>query len=702
MSDVPELLRNLATLWLRQVKHAKQAKAEAFGNTAEELWKFLGASWRELYVQTSTDPEVFKEYQFPGAEQATYKPRINLSGKYVMVMLPYILARIPNRLVTPRRPQLPKGLLDLANQATILTQQAIESGEQPAPVSEVVAAIARAAPHQAELQLQDEARAFLMEWFLNYLPGAYGLMREAKMALIEALVKGRGVLWHEMVEGPTGEIPGSFYDTVDNQFLDGDAKQYRTAGYMIRRREQAIWEIAEKFGITDQAVLRGSRTSRWESAAGDVSANDEDTSSTDGNGNRKRDIGVYYEIWSRVGIGQRFYSPGDEITRLKDTLEALGPHVYLAVMDGVPYPLNLQPHLLGGAGGAGALREALAWDLPTYENIDDPWPCSKIDFLPDSESPWAISNLRAALPLQVFIDHLYAFLMGGAARRCKSLVLAAKELEDKLREALATGTDMQIVYTNHKTIAEIRDLLHVVDFTRMNPDLWQLVPLVQEAFEEMTGVSPLLTHGGVGPTQPRSATEMTERSQRANSRPDDFADCVEEWHSAIAAKEGQLTRMHVTPTVISPLLGEDLPDEYDPEDEASRVAHHAELGPLSQLWAVLVNTPDEARAAAELSYVVEHSTGRRKNRQKVVEDIQAISQHVVPLLTWYMNSPYWTGDTTQVNEYLRMIEKGLEAEEVSRMQLPDMTVIVQQVQAAQQAQAAAQETSDKPQAQEAA
>lgn len=647
-----QLLRELCELWLRQFRFAKEKKEEDFGEMARLAWKFLGHSWTELYAKHGDVSDMEKEFQFPDAKQQFYKPRMNLSGKYLATMLPYVLARVPHRLVTPSRPPLPPELLELFPQV---------------------------AQGREQLDVQDQMRAWLLEWWLNYLAAdsTYGLMREAKTCAAEALIKGMGVVWHEMTPSPTGLIPGSFFDTIDDVYIDSDARERRNAGVLFRERTESIWRIAEKFGL-DPSVLRGQYKSRASQAAEQRVTSDSDEPGK----TQEPDVGRYIEVYSRMGIGQRFHDPGAEVQKLQDALDKHGPYVYLAIMEGVPYPLNLGPGIAQGGLDSTVVHAALEWEIPFHEEASNPWPCSFLDFLPKPGTPWATSTLAAGLPLQVFIDHLYSFIMGAVRRRCKGLIITSKELTQAVDDAIDFGLDMEHVKYSGPAGAELNKLIHAVEFPEVHKDLYNLIPLVERAFEEMTGMDPLLSSGQVGRTQPRSAAEMQIRDARVSTRPDDYADSVEAFMSAVAAKEAQVTRMEVGPEVVAPLFGEGLPETFDPDDPTSLEATFAGFGPLSQQWALLVNTPNPAQAAAELSYTVEAGSGRRKNRQKQVEDLQTIAQMAVPILTQYMQM---TGDTGPINAYLRMIQNTLDSKEMADMQLPDLTALVAQQQEQEQA-----------------
>jgi hypothetical protein len=215
------------------------------------------------------------------------------------------------------------------------------------------------------------------------------------------------------------------------------------------------------------------------------------------------------------------------------------------------------------------------------------------------------------------LDHLYSFIMTRVRSTCRDIIVLSKGLEEEVKTAIESGVDQVIAQYNGEAGVDIAKLIQIVKFEPVNRDLWQVVAIIERAFEQATGISPLLA-GGQPAAVDRSAAATQARETRLSSRPDDFADMVEDWMSRIAAKEAQATRLYVGPDVVAPLFNED-PAGLD-----------TGVSVLTQYWATLVNTDDPAVAAAELSYTVESGSGRRKNRGKLVSDVTQLVQTLGP------------------------------------------------------------------------
>jgi hypothetical protein len=604
-----KLLEQICDLWLKQVDLCKKRKWDQFDRTAQKAWGFLGKTYSELYLARGEEND-----EFPHIKGPFYKTRLNKSREFVSLMLPYIHQRVPNRLVSPRRPELPQELL----------QELMMQGVQVAPTT----------------TFEERMRAYLMQWWLNYLPGEYNLNREARTAIQEALVKGRGVVWHEMVEGPYGEIPASYYDSVDNLLIDADCVQMRDAGFIIRRRQRQVYRVAEEYGI-DPEKLRGQATSALQQALSAI----HEPAYTTNDESKKGDICVYYEVWSRMGVGHRLVGASEEMKEVSDALDAIGPYVHLVIAPGVPHPLNLPPDLIeGGIISQEEIIKRLEWPIAFFDDAaSNPWPCTVLDFYPNCDNPWASSPLEAGLAMQVFLDHLYSFIMSRVRSTCRDIIVLSKALEEEVKTAIESGVDQVIAQYNGEPGVDLQKLIQIVKFEPVNRDLWQVVSIVERAFEQATGISPLLA-GAQPPAVDRSAAATQARESRLSSRPDDFADMVEDWMSRIAAKEAQATRLYVGPDVVAPLFNE------DPAGMETGVSA------MTQYWATLVNTDDPAVASAELSYTVESGSGRRKNRQKLVADMTQLSQTLVqPYLQLAMS-----GNPGPINALLGLIGEAYE------------------------------------------
>jgi hypothetical protein len=595
-------LKDVVKLWLKELQRCRKSKAKKFGDTAELLRGFMGKSYKELYRDVD-DASDLKTYDVPH-----YQPRLNKTREFVSVVLPFVHAKIPNRKVTPRRPPLPPELLQVAAE--------LELGELDAQAS-----------------LDDKAQAFLSEWWLNYTPGETGAMRQQRQIIEECLVTGRGVGWHEMTAGPTGPIPGTFFDSVDSLFIDADARQWREANYIYRELRWPAWKFADFFSI-DVEKVRAAMKSGVEDG--------EDAIRIENKSDEENDVCVWYALWSRMGMGNRLHKANEEVKGQAAMLESLGQHVYMAFLPGLPYPANM-PDDIWELADPTEIEERFSWPIAFFAEPSNPFPCTPMDIYPSTDSPWAHSPLEGAIPLQVFLDRMYSLLMGRVRSTCRDIIITSKELEAAVRKAIEEGKDQIVVSADSGTVEEMAKLVHILQFPEVNGDAWRILHQIERAFEQSTGMDPLL-YGSEGARQIRSAEEANVRSSNVQSRPGDYADAVEAFNSASAAKELQMARMYVTPSTVAPLFREPATDDEN------------QYGPLTLLWASLVNTDDPAEACADLHVQAEAGSGQRKNREKMTQDLNSIGQTLIPL----MQAAYQAGDPRPINAYMDMMAENIE------------------------------------------
>ncbi len=618
------VLGEIVALWEKVIERARLRKWEQFGKTADRAWAFVGKTYQDLYVDARDDPTE----RFAHVERGIWHTRRNLSRDYIATMLPYIHEKVPNRLVMPRRPGLPPDLFMLA-----------QANPNIGPNLEYAAMLQKA------LEPVDAVRAHLLQWWLNYLPSENDLAGEERRALPEALVKGRCIAWTELGQGPHGLIPVTTCDTVDGLLCDPDARQWRDQGFIIRERRESVLRTAQKFSTAARAIdpgeLRGRYNSQFHSAA-------QGANLLPRSGDATGDVCVYYEIFSRYGVGHHFDGAGDGLQKLRAALDNM-PNVYLAIMPGLPHPLNLWPDALN-VESLDDLKARLAWPIPFYADRTDPWPGVPCDFLPNANDPWATSPLEGCLPLLAFIDHAYCYMLDRVRKCSKTLFVGSKALGDQLRTLFCEALDLEYIVYDGNPSEDIDRLLKRVEFPEFRHDLLEIINKVEIAFAQASGMTAAMM-GDAPEKQDRSAAATEAREQRLSSRPNDFAKCVETWNSKIASKEALATRLYVGKEVVMPLFGEqeiEIPDpSLDPsvvavaEQTGQPVPTIKRYGPCTTFWLDLVSVGAEdmtqeeleqaaAEAAAELTYTVEAGSGRPKNRQKQVEDFKSLAEIVLP------------------------------------------------------------------------
>ncbi len=606
-------LRDLTNFWRQRIQEAKDAKEDQFDADARLLWKFLNASYEDLYIATTTgaDSTTIGVYMRGGPY---YKPRINKCQEFVDLYMPYVLARNPQRRVWVRRPQFPPELIQNAALAALV------------PYNQ----------YDKRTRLILETAAQLLEWWIQYCADEYDVLREARLAVIEALVKGRGVMWHGLISTASGLMPASFFESVDNIYIDPQATTLRDAGYLIRRRRLSSWQAASILGVDEEKLVQMAGV---KSQPADSSEPRSGTS----------DIVEYYEIYSRIGIGVSTTEVDSSLREWRDALDSLGQYVFLAIANGGEHPLNIDPDRIRTASD---LAAAVQWPVATYGDSMNPWPASFLDFYPNTSNPWARSPLKPGLPLQVFLDQLYGYIFSQAKRSLRTIVVVPEHADTRFIDELENqDEDFSVVPVSRQQVENLaNELYHIIQFPVVNPEIWQLVQIAEMQFAKAVGLDDIL-YGVAPPKQIRSATEASLRYSQASNRAQAMADTVERWMSLVAAKDGLLSRLYVPYDQMANFFFEPVIEGPD----GSRVPG----GPLSQIWATIVTADSPFTAAADFWFGVESGTGVRKDKQQQIQAAQFIGQTLLPVA---LQAAAKSGDFSMFNRILMQLGNAMEVD----------------------------------------
>ncbi len=603
------VLNRICTLWLKRgALGAKVAKAW-YKETPRRIRRYYDKP--ECFLFQGDDgllggsrPE---DEPFPTGRPEGFV-QVAKVGDWVHRMMAFIAQSAPHRLVSPR-------LLNLSPEILAYAYNGQPPPPGPTPDEELACA--------------------LQQYVLNYTAedGTFNVRGETRLGLRDALLDGRGVLWHELIETPLGTMPGSFYDTHRNLVYDPDSDNPRDALWIRRTRRRPIWKIARDFKL-DEKELRGKYQSSNAKAAEEVDEiprhghywgdyADEDS--------RERDIGLYYEFYSRMGIGQHLLAEDEELERAAAVFDA--EQVYLAIMPGMEYPLNLPPDAFR-TESEDEIRSRLDWPIAWFADYEDPWPCSVLDFLPNGLYPKP--PLEDALPLQAFIDYAYSFLMGHVKWATRQIVTCFSGMEDALEQAIKSGAHLSVVPVSDK-VDDLQKQFYVIQFPPVNPDLWRIIREADGEWENRTGLTELAMGGQS--RQIRSSAEAQIRQSNLSIIPNDLADTVKAWHSQIARKEGAMQRLVIREDTAARLFKEKPPSETG-----------GIMSPLTEAWMRLNATDDPGQAFGELQYSVEAGAGRRKNLESLLATINDSASAVFPVLAQVY---FRTGDPMAINQWLR-------------------------------------------------
>src|SRR5215831_314031 len=321
-----------------------------------------------------------------------FKVSINKTFEFVSIFGPALYYENPVRTVKPRVPaSIPADFFsDVETWAALMRQE--------------------------DLRIRmDGLRGVLLESYLNWTPREFGLDRESRLAIDEALIKGRGTLWVELYRPPGSPIKvvKSQWESVDDFLIDPDATGLRDATWIARRRCQPTWLVERDYGLRRGSV-RGNCESLDTRAMIGAGPDASSLEGPDWPYERKRgltnDLVVFYQVWSKMGLGGRLWN---QPASYRAATDVFGDYCYLVLADAHPFPFNCPPDVSSDPSfgrDPRAVFARFAWPTPFW--YDDGWPVQVLDFHAQHRCTWPLPHLRSGMGELKFLQWVWSFLMG--------------------------------------------------------------------------------------------------------------------------------------------------------------------------------------------------------------------------------------------------------------------------------------------------
>lgn len=647
-----DALRAFMKQWTAKLQLGEDLKRSWFGRNAKTGMDYYQGPHNFIFNQSGAKDAVGFTYHTAEDEPfraPVFQMTFNKVAEMVQIFGPILYHRNPERVVNPRKDWKPPDLL-LTGFPPPAAQQPQQPGQPPDPsLAAYMQQMQQAQQVRQQLQYEEallQARASLLEQYLNYTPNELGLKEEMRLVVDEALIKGRSCLWTELYTPPGGQYKfvGSFYDSVDNLVVDPDATRLDDAKWIARRCIHPSWEVERTYGLPP-----GSLRSRvvGESSEAKSFAVAHDQGEQDRKTGRTADLVTYFKVWSKMGLGARLRGGIQGLSYqdpLRQLAEAFGDYVYLVVVPDIPFPINAPPDLcqlvFGNASldqmtqnplaarqimaAAQQLAPKLRWPIPFWVLVDDGWPVSCLDFHAIPGKPWPMSHLTPAMGEQNFLDWAYSFLAGHVRNACRDFVCINKGASEEIKTAIEQGRDLSILEVDPIN-QSISEAVQFLQHPTMNKDLLPVIENIERNFERRTGLSEMMY--GETATQSRSATDAQAKTSSTQIRPDDMAERVEQVATMSARKEGIACRLMLTGQDIAPILG-----NY-----------------AAAYWDQYVASQDLAMVAREFDFRVEAFGARKPNKDRDVDNTSQGLQTIFPILSQWAQR---TGDMGPMNAFL--------------------------------------------------
>ena len=591
-----DVLKGIATSWLKKVELALKHK-RPFTEDAREAMDFFDGPhnwfWRDEYARNQFGYN--RSITPPG-----FRMQINRVFEAVKLFASVIYHRNPVRQVSPKKfPEIPPESLGIdPNNPEIIQQyqMALQDTAQRDAIRDTVSR--------------------LLSAYLNYTPNELGLKTHSRRVVDEAIIKGAGVWWTEMITDPGMGLRavGSFADSVDHLVLDPDATELEDIMWCARRCTHPIDVVARQYGLDREQLkgnLEGKAGYRSEDSYIEPRQPDDYRSSSRRVG-KTNDLMTYWKIWSKTGFGDRLKdAPKDQ----RGFFDSIGDNAYIVVADGVDFPLNVPPEMLAeqvdeATGLPQSMFRAVQWPIPFWAESNG-WPFEMLSFHRKPGYVWPISHIKPGIPELRFLCWAFSFLAQRVAVSCETLIGVSKAADQDIKDQILSQSQggFKIVELSEILGRSVSDVISVFQLPNATNEIWNVIGAVTEMLEKRLGLTELVY--GMTNKQIRSATEASVRSEQISIRPDDMAECVENAMSNLARKEAMAARWLLSP-----------------EDVAQVV------GPLgAAAWQQHVSGMEPLQVAREYDYRVESGSARKPNKATRAEQMQAALQNLGPVLS---------------------------------------------------------------------
>jgi hypothetical protein len=596
-----DVLKSISGSWLRKIELGLKHK-RPFTDDAREAMDFFDGPhnwfWKDDYSRNEYGYN--RSISPPG-----FRMQINRVFEAVKLFASVIYHRNPVREVTPKKfPSIPPEALGVDVNDPMMAQQYDQI--------------------MMEAGLRDSIRGVvskLMSAYLNYTPNELNLKVHSRRVVDEAIIKGAGIWWTELVQDPGSGMRavGSFADSVDNLVLDPDATEIEDIMWCARRCVHPIDVVAKQYNI-DAEELRKSLEGKESIRADDGNFGarySDDTKRGLRQVGRTNDLITYWKIWSKTGFGDRLKgSPKDQ----RGSFDSIGENAYIVVADGVPYPLNAPPAILAEqvdeqTGLPQSLFRAVQWPIPFWAESAG-WPFEMLSFHRKPNYVWPISHIKPGIPELRFLCWAFSFLAQRVAVSCETIIGVSKAADQDIKDQILSQSQggFKIVELSEILGRSVSDVISVFQLPNATNEIWQVIDAVTTMLEKRLGLTELVY--GMTNTQIRSATEASVRSEQISIRPDDMAECVENSMSNIARKEAMAARWLLTAEDVAPIVGP--------------------LGAMA--WQAHVMPQEPIQIAREYDYRIESGSARKPNKATRAEQMSAALQNLGPVLSGLIGS----------------------------------------------------------------
>lgn len=613
--------RALVEQWEGRLSAAQNSKRE-FNKAGDQCMAFFAENCGFMWGGPFYD-EYLKGLPKPGL-----RVTINKTSEFVEIYEPYLLWDNPQRTMMVRKMlDVPEGLL---------------AGEQSDPIAQMQSQMLRDMQDRSAMERQ--VRTALWEMWLNYtaIEQQPKLLTNSMFALREALIYGLGLLWPEAYSfpGSSRRLTKCSYVSCKDLLIDPDCCDpgWETATWVARRRITTCWELERLWNLPKGTLKEYATLS-----SADQTIRDRFKQKYSWPDGKTHDLIVWYEIYSRAGVGARQIGFPTSQEELYDDL--VGDFAYLAIAPGVPFLLNAPPPLIYEESEE-EVADRFAWPAPLL-NLDGRWPCARLGFKWVPGKPWPQPPLQSAIGELIVLNILVSAATQNAYANRRQIVAyvrsEAKQIEEKLRnnEDIDGTVFLELSDALQKSV---NDLVQYVNAPSMNRDIWDAIDYMSMVFDKRAGLPEVMY--SISRVASRSAADVHSKQENASIRPEKMSRDVAAWQTEAAELERLVAAMEIT--------GDDVRG----------------LDPLAAvLWDQYITNADPEEIAREMSATIQAENLRKPNRERELENLKDMMGWLLPSLAQLAMTRGDEEGVRPFNAFLQAVGRALQ-QDVSEWMLP--------------------------------
>lgn len=479
----------------------------------------------------------------------------------------------------------------------------------------------------------NKTRNSLMQNYLNYSQREQpmgGLRNASYIAIVEALVAGRGCLYPQTYTFPGSQdvLTGCFRDSVDNLFIDPDCRNADLSDckWMTRRHEDKYWDVERRFGWKRGSLKKYATA---ESVDSNV-ANSGAEGAMWRRAGKTADVIVWYEVFSKCGAGTRL---DPILAQYHDAFEQiLGDFAYICVVKGMPCPLNLSHDFIESEQTTeDDILRVMDWPVPYYR--DGRWPVAILDFYVQPNDPWPMAPLAMGLGELIFLNVIISTLCDRVYRDSLNKTAILKDAGEEAITKLLSYQH-EVIEMNPNIAKNINDLVSNIRRDGVNSDVLAMIEYISSSFDKRTGLMDMMYGLHPGGKVTRVAADAAVQGEAVSVRPDWMRRRVEEWQTEAANLERIAAGGNVKGKTLKGLF----------------------LSAYT-LWDDLIANEDPVVYVREMRATIEANSIKKPNKVRDNENLKAMSGYMLPVLQWYAST---TGNVEPLNGYFASMGDAME------------------------------------------